>query len=98
VADALGHIWVKSDLESGSADLPIAVSVRDNGTGIRPENRSKLFEIRWSTKGGRGMGFGLFWTSDYLDGIGGSIEADSTWGEGTTFTIRLPRNVQSDAV
>ena len=96
--DKDGHIWVRS----GLVDVPdgrslIEVSIRDNGTGIRPEHLSKLFEIRWSTKGGRGMGFGLFWTKDYVDGLGGSIKADSVWGEGTTFSIRVPWDAEPGA-
>jgi signal transduction histidine kinase len=97
--DEDGHIWVVSSVVDGSDERAfIEVSVRDNGTGIRPENQSKLFEIRWSTKGGRGMGFGLFWTKDYVDGLGGSIRADSVWGEGTTFSIRLPWHTVPTAV
>ena len=37
-----------------------------------------------------GMGFGLYWTKDYIEGIGGEITVDSEYGVGTTFTFRLP--------
>ena len=54
-------------------------------------DRDKLFELSWSTeKQEGGMGFGLVWTRDYIDGLGGSIQALSHVGEGTTFTIKLP--------
>ena len=43
-----------------------------------------------TTKEGKGMGFGLFWTKDYVEGLGGEILVNSTVGEGTTFTILLP--------
>jgi sensor histidine kinase regulating citrate/malate metabolism len=36
------------------------------------------------------MGFGLYWAKDYVEGIGGNIEVDSVWGQGTIFYIRVP--------
>jgi signal transduction histidine kinase len=85
--DGGGELWVESRLGEDSA---IVVSVRDNGTGIKPENLDKIFEMGWSTKEGKGMGFGLFWTRDYIEGLGGSITAESVWQEGTTFYIEIP--------
>jgi signal transduction histidine kinase len=67
---------------------PIEILIQDNGVGIRPENINKIFEIGWTTKSA-GMGFGLFWARDYIEGIGGSITVESVLGEGTTFCIRL---------
>jgi len=84
-----GELRVESRL--GEADDQIVeILVCDSGTGIRPEHLSKVFEMRWSTKGGKGMGFGLFWTKDYIEGLGGSIEVESVWEKGTTFHVRLP--------
>jgi signal transduction histidine kinase len=81
-------LWIESALQSQST---ISVIVRDNGDGIRPEDLSKVFEMRWTTKAERGgMGFGLFWTKDYIEGLGGQIEVESMWQEGTTFRIFLP--------
>jgi signal transduction histidine kinase len=84
-----GELQIESRLADDDPSM-IEVVIRDEGIGIRPENLSRVFEIRWSTKGGRGMGFGLFWTKEYVEGLGGSIEVDSVWGEGTTFLVRLP--------
>jgi sensor histidine kinase regulating citrate/malate metabolism len=36
------------------------------------------------------MGFGLFWTKDYIEGLGGSIEVESTYKSGTAFSLMLP--------
>jgi sensor histidine kinase regulating citrate/malate metabolism len=36
------------------------------------------------------MGFGLFWTKDYIEGMGGSIKVESAWQEGASFNINLP--------
>jgi sensor histidine kinase regulating citrate/malate metabolism len=49
-----------------------------------------VFELGWSSKKGEGMGFGLFWTRDYIEGLGGSIEVESTYKSGTTFSLTLP--------
>jgi signal transduction histidine kinase len=84
--DQGGNLWIKSRWVNNAA---IEVLIRDDGTGIRPENLSKIFEIKWSTKE-IGMGFGLFWTKDYIEGMGGSIKVESAWQEGASFNINLP--------
>ena len=84
-----GELRVESRLGEGD-DRIVEVLVCDSGIGIKPENLSKVFEMRWTTKGGKGMGFGLFWTKDYIEGLGGSIEVESVWENGTTFRVRLP--------
>ncbi len=81
-----GDLWIESHRAGESA---IEVLIRDNGIGIKPENLSKIFEMSWSTKKA-GMGFGLFWTKDYVEGLGGSIRVESAWQEGTIFYITLP--------
>jgi signal transduction histidine kinase len=78
-------MWIESSLVDGM----IEVIIRDNGTGIKPENLSRIFEMKWTTKS-HGMGFGLFWAKDYVEGIGGTIQVDSVWGQGTIFYIRIP--------
>lgn len=68
----------------------IEVMVRDNGIGIRREHLGKVFELRWSTKKQSGLGFGLFWAKDYIEGLDGTITVASVPGEGTTFSVSLP--------
>jgi signal transduction histidine kinase len=72
----------------------IQIRLGDDGIGIKPENVGKIFEMGWSTKQGEGMGFGLFWTKDYIEGLGGTITVDSTWQKGTTFEINLPTEAE----
>jgi len=71
----------------------IEVRVRDNGTGIAPELRDKLFQPFFTTKPtGEGTGLGLSISYDIVtQQHGGTIAVDSTFGEFTEFTIRLPR-------
>ena len=78
-------MWIESSLVG---DM-IEIIVRDNGAGIKPENLHRIFEMKWSTKS-HGMGFGLYWAKDYVEGVGGNIEVDSVWGQGTIFYIRVP--------
>jgi GAF domain-containing protein/nitrogen-specific signal transduction histidine kinase len=77
-------------------DLGDAVEarVRDNGTGIAPEIREKLFQPFVTTKPtGEGTGLGLSISYDIVtQQHRGTIEVDSRFGEFTEFTIRLPRS------
>jgi signal transduction histidine kinase len=74
----------------------VEVRVRDNGTGIPPEIREKLFQPFFTTKPtGEGTGLGLSISWDIVtQQHSGSIEVDSQPGAFTEFTIRLPRNGQ----
>ena len=81
-----GNLWIQTRLDG---DLNIEVVVRDDGIGIKPEDLEKIFEMRWSTKEA-GMGFGLFWAKDYVEGLGGVIRVESAWQEGTVFYLNLP--------
>ena len=71
----------------------VEILVRDNGTGIPPEIRDKLFQPFFTTKPtGEGTGLGLSISYDIVtQQHGGTIEVDSRVGEFTEFTIRLPR-------
>ena len=71
----------------------VEIRVRDNGTGIPPEHRDKLFQPFFTTKPtGEGTGLGLSISYDVItQQHGGTIEVDSVAGEFTEFTIRLPR-------
>jgi signal transduction histidine kinase len=80
------------EVEVESADGPggFAIRVRDNGCGIGPDARDKLFKAFFSTKGGKGTGLGLPVTKKIVEEHGGSIRVDSTPGAGTQFTLLLP--------
>jgi signal transduction histidine kinase len=70
----------------------VEVRVRDNGTGIAPEIRGKLFQPFVTTKPtGEGTGLGLSIAYDIVtQQHGGTLSVDSQVGEFTEFTIRLP--------
>jgi len=71
-----------------------AIRVADNGCGIQPEMRQKIFEPFFSTKpsepGPGGTGLGLSVSYGIIKNHGGDIEVESTPGRGSTFTILLP--------
>jgi PAS domain S-box-containing protein len=74
-------------------DDAVEVRVRDNGTGIAPAIRDKLFQPFVTTKPtGEGTGLGLSISYEIVtQQHGGTIEVDSEPGAFTEFTIRLPR-------
>ena len=71
----------------------VELKVRDNGIGIAPEIKDKLFQPFFTTKPtGEGTGLGLSISYDIVtQEHGGTISVDSQIGEFTEFTIRLPR-------
>ncbi|HEX6279955.1 MAG TPA: ATP-binding protein [Pyrinomonadaceae bacterium] len=81
-----GNLNVKITPENGF----VQVEVADTGIGISEENLEKVFEPYFSTKE-TGTGLGLAIVQKIIDVHHGSIEVDSTEGEGTRFTVRLPR-------
>jgi two-component system NtrC family sensor kinase len=75
----------------------VEIRVRDNGTGIPPEIKDKLFQPFFTTKPtGEGTGLGLSISWDIVtQQHGGTIAVDSRLGEFTEFAIRLPRTRQA---
>jgi signal transduction histidine kinase len=72
------------------ADGMLAVTIRDNGSGIPEENLKYIFEPFFSTKGEFGTGLGLSITHDIVEKLGGRIDVESEPGIGTSFTVILP--------
>jgi len=72
----------------------IEIRVRDNGVGMTPEVRAKLFQPFFTTKPtGEGTGLGLSISYDIVtQQHGGTIEVQSEPGSFTEFTVRLPRS------
>ncbi|MGB3049453.1 MAG: response regulator [Polyangiales bacterium] len=73
------------------------VEVADNGTGIEPDRMSHVFEPFFTTKGiSEGTGLGLSICRDIVRDAGGTIEARSEAGHGSTFVVRLPASTRAD--
>lgn len=73
------------------------VEVADNGTGIEPDRMSQVFEPFFTTKAvSEGTGLGLSICRDIVRDAGGTIEARSETGRGSTFVVRLPASTRAD--
>jgi CheY-like chemotaxis protein len=80
-------------LPQGKEQTPpgVAITVRDNGSGIAPHFIDRIFEPYFTTKEGRGgTGLGLSNVRTSIELQGGTIEVDSTEGVGTEFRIIFP--------
>ncbi|HSC76428.1 MAG TPA: ATP-binding protein [Pseudomonadales bacterium] len=79
-------------ISTGCDTLFAWIKITDNGPGITPEIRRHLFEPFFTTKEvGQGTGLGMSISYFIITRHhGGSIDVDSTPGEGASFTIRLP--------
>ncbi len=87
-------------LSCAAEDRWIRIDVRDNGPGIPEEEQAKVFEKFYrghATRDSdqRGNGLGLAFSREIARLHGGDIEVQSTVGEGSTFTLRLPAEGQS---
>lgn len=83
-----GRIVIRTERLTGQSNCRIEVI--DNGAGIPEQNRDKVFNLFFSTKGHRGTGIGLAATRKVIEDHGGTIAFESTPGEGTRFTVHLP--------
>ncbi|MBU1002267.1 MAG: response regulator [Proteobacteria bacterium] len=75
----------------------VVFTVADNGTGIAPEVREKMFTLFFSSKGCKGTGLGLFVSDKSIRQHGGIITLDSEPGKGSVFAVRLPRRLPDSA-
>ncbi len=78
-------------VQPGEVPDTVVLSVSDTGAGIPPENRSRVFDLFFSTKSSKGTGLGLAVTKKIIEEHGGKISFTTEVNEGTTFTIVLPR-------
>jgi PAS domain S-box-containing protein len=69
----------------------IIFDVSDNGIGMDEETRDKMFTLFYSSKGSEGTGLGLFISNKIIEQHEGSIQVDSTPGEGSRFIVRMPK-------
>lgn len=77
-------------------DKEIVIVVEDSGPGMSEETIKKIYRRGFSTKGDSGHGFGLFLAKQSVDSLNGTISVESSLGEGTVFTVRLPVKKEVD--
>ena len=76
----------------------VTVSVSDDGEGIPQENLEKIFEPFFTTRPtGQGTGLGLAVSRGIVEKLGGRLEVSSRLGQGSSFTVVLPRKPSLEA-
>jgi signal transduction histidine kinase len=81
-------------MRTSADDRAVRIEVSDTGTGLTPEECERLFTPYYTTKQ-HGTGLGLAIVQSVVSDHKGSISVKSAPGQGTTFTIDLPRNEAS---
>jgi nitrogen fixation/metabolism regulation signal transduction histidine kinase len=81
-------------VRAAAADDGVVVEIADTGPGLDAEQRTRLFTPYYTTKKG-GTGLGLAIVQGIVSDHAGRIEARSAPGEGTTFSLYLPRDPAS---
>ncbi len=88
-----GRIEIRTDEILREGQRFAVLEIVDYGSGIRDEDRERIFDPFYSTKEpGSGTGLGLSTVFSIVDDMNGKIEVDSTVGTGTTFRILLPES------
>jgi len=75
-----------------SEENSIKIIVGDNGIGIADEAKDKVFEPKFTTKSS-GMGLGLGMVKNIIENYKGTIDFTSKEGQGTIFTVKLPKGI-----
>ena len=89
-----GDISVATRQEDGW----VTVRIKDTGTGIPPDVKSRIFDPFFTTKDpGVGTGLGLSLSYGIISQLGGAIECESQLGQGTEFIVRIPSRAESAA-
>jgi signal transduction histidine kinase len=88
-----GATRVNVELKLESAARSVRITVTDNGTGLAPEQSSKLFQPFVTAGKPTGTGLGLYLCRRYVELMQGDIAVHSKPGEGASFTLRLPGRV-----
>jgi nitrogen fixation/metabolism regulation signal transduction histidine kinase len=89
----------RGTLTLGIESLPagVVISIEDDGPGIPPEIRDRLFTPYFTTKGSRGTGLGLALVHRIVMEHGGGVAVDDSPGGGARFRVTLPRRPSKPA-
>ncbi len=99
-----GHVQVLMQLAGGDAQhIMLRLQVSDTGIGIAPDQQRSIFSafVQADSSTSRrygGTGLGLSICSKLVEVMGGSMQLDSTVGQGSRFTVQVPLSIARDGV
>ncbi len=86
-----GRVTVSAEEKIVQGKPMVELCIQDNGGGIDPEHQGRLFERGFSTKNREGSGYGLHWSANTLQALGGQLTAKSSGkGGGASLFVLLP--------
>jgi len=96
-----GTVELTVTSEAGPAGDFMKFQVKDSGIGMTPEQVDKVFEAfaqadSSTTRKYGGTGLGLAITKKFCEMMNGTIDIESEFGKGTTFTVRLPKRARKE--
>jgi two-component system sensor histidine kinase BaeS len=87
-----GTILLRAEAVATKNGPAVEIDVQDAGAGIAPEDLPHVFDRFYKTRDSRGMGLGLSIAKSLVEAHGGTIAAESEFGQGTTIRVILPRD------
>ena len=100
ISNAIKYTDIDGEITINAAENKqhVEISVKDNGIGITPEIRQKLFKIDYlhstpGTKNEKGTGLGLLLCKEFVELHGGSMWIESEAGKGSSFSFTLPHYI-----
>lgn len=94
-----GILAVRAREQVSSGRKGIRITVADNGPGISPEHRARIFEPFFTSKGDKGTGLGLWIVNTIVHKHHGSVRVRTSTGgirRGTSFSVFLPNSAEPD--
>ncbi|MDN4186392.1 MAG: histidine kinase N-terminal 7TM domain-containing protein [Dehalococcoides mccartyi] len=92
------HDGGKITITTTRKDQFLSIRIADDGPGMTPEVKAKIFQPFFTTKGPKdGTGLGLSLAMAIILDHHGTIEVESEYGQGTAFTINLPLDSETEA-
>ncbi|MDR1040397.1 MAG: response regulator, partial [Deltaproteobacteria bacterium] len=93
------YLMVKGRVRPGTNVLELRISIKDTGIGIKPEDRDKLFADfsrvdPHQNRNVEGTGLGLTITKSLCQMMHGTIDFESTYGLGSTFSVMVPQEIE----
>jgi two-component system OmpR family sensor kinase len=88
-------------IQTSTVDQDVIKEIEDNSIGIKEEDKEKVFDKFYRSDTSltyeiQGTGVGLSIVNDMVELHGGTIQLDTKLGEGSKFTITVPRGVENE--